>query len=67
MKINAMHFTVEQVKAWRAFYDESRRSAKGKPEYGNYDTALKLCEQLLALMDPEKKPQPQEARTALPH
>jgi hypothetical protein len=47
-------FSVEKVKALRAYFMRMRNSSRGKPEYADLDTTLKLCEQLIALMQPAK-------------
>jgi hypothetical protein len=56
MPNNATHFSVEKVKALRAYFEQSRRSAKGRPDYTDLETTVKLCEQLIGLMEPSKKP-----------
>jgi hypothetical protein len=48
------HFSLEKVMALRAYFQRLRNSSRGTPEYGDLDTTLKLCEQLIALMQPEK-------------
>jgi len=54
MANNTEHFSLEKVKALRAYFLRLRNSSRGKPECADYDTALKLCEQLIALMQPAK-------------
>jgi hypothetical protein len=46
------HFSLEKVKALRAYFMRMRNSSRGRPEYADLDTTLKLCEQLIALMQP---------------
>jgi len=55
-----MHFSFEKVKALRAYFQRMRNGSRGTPECADYDTALKLCEQLIAIMQ-TAKPQ-KEAR-----
>ena len=50
MANNTEHFSFEKVKALRAYFLRLRNSSRGKPEYADFETALKLCEQLIALM-----------------
>lgn len=50
------HFSLEKVKALRAYFLRMRNSSRGKPEYSDLDTTLKLCEQMIALMQPAKVP-----------
>ena len=54
MPDNTMHFSLEKVKALRAYFLRMRNSSRGKPECADHETALKLCEQLVALMQPAK-------------
>lgn len=54
MASETMHFSFEKVNALRAYYLRMRNSSRGKPECADHDTALKLCEQLIALMQPGK-------------
>jgi hypothetical protein len=44
------HFSLDKVKAFKAYFTHCRTSARGKPEFNDLDTAVKLCEQLAALM-----------------
>ncbi len=44
------HFSLEKVKALKAYFLRLRNSSRGKPEYADLDTTLKLCEQMIALM-----------------
>lgn len=67
MTSNAKYFPKEKVKALRAYYEQSRRSAKGKPEYGDLETTVRLCDQLLALMECAKKPDAMEAGASSEH
>ena len=46
------HFSLEKVKALRAYFMRMRNSSRGRPECADLDTSLKLCEQLIALMQP---------------
>jgi hypothetical protein len=48
------HFSLEKVKALRAYFLRMRNSSRGKPEYSDLEVTLKLCEQLIALMQPAK-------------
>jgi hypothetical protein len=48
------HFSLEKVKALRAYFLRLRNSSRGKPECADHDTALKLCEQLITLMQGAK-------------
>ncbi len=50
MANNTEHFSLEKVKALRAYFLRLRNSSRGKPEYADFETALKLCEQLVARM-----------------
>ena len=54
MTNNTEHFSLEKVKALRAYFLRMRNSSRGKPECADHDTALKLSEQLIALMQPAK-------------
>ena len=45
-----MHFSFKKVKALFAYFHRMRNGSRGTPECADYDTALKLCEQLIALM-----------------
>lgn len=47
-------FSVEKLKALRAYFSRMRNSSRGRPEYADLDTTLKLCEQLLALLERTK-------------
>lgn len=49
------YYPLSKIKAIRAYFEESRKGAKGKPEYDDLETAVKLSEQLIALMEPAKK------------
>ena len=48
------YFTVEQLKARRAYFEQLRKSAKGKPEQADLDITVKVFDQLIARMEPEK-------------
>jgi hypothetical protein len=50
MKNTTEHFPLEKVKALRAYFLRLRNAGRGKPEYADLDTALKLCEQLISQM-----------------
>lgn len=52
------HFSLEKVKALRAYFTRLRNGSRGKPEYADLDTTLKLCEQLIARMEPQKEAKP---------
>ena len=43
-------FSLEKVKALRAYFLRLRNGSRGKPEYADYEVSLKLCEQLIAFM-----------------
>jgi hypothetical protein len=47
-------FSLQKVMALRAYFMRLRNSSRGKPEYADLDTTLKLCEQVIALMSPVK-------------
>jgi hypothetical protein len=52
------HFSLEKVKALRAYFLRMRNGSRGTPECADHDTALKLCEQLIVFMQavkPEKE------------
>jgi hypothetical protein len=51
MENEKQHYPLAKVKALRAYFDATRRSAKGRPEYSDLETTVKLCEQLIALME----------------
>lgn len=44
------HYSLEKIQALQAYFLHMRNSSRGKPEYSDLDTTVKLCEQLLALM-----------------
>jgi hypothetical protein len=67
MANNTTHFSLEKVKALRAYFEQSRKSAKGKPDYADLETTVKLTEQLIALMEGRKKPDAIEARASSEH
>jgi hypothetical protein len=50
-------FSLEKIRALRAYFLRMRNSSRGKPEYADLDTTLKLCEQLIAVMQPAAKPE----------
>ena len=54
MPNNTETFSLEKVKALRAYFLRMRNSSRGKPEYSDLDTTLKLCEQMIALMQHAK-------------
>jgi hypothetical protein len=54
MANNTEHFSLEKAKALRAYFLRLRNSSRGKPEYADFETALKLCEQTVALMEAAK-------------
>ena len=54
MATNTEHFSLEKVKALRAYFLRLRNSSRGKPEYADFETALKLCEQVVGLMQAAK-------------
>jgi len=43
-------FSLAKVKALRAYYKQCSTGMKGSAEWHDYDTAMRLCDQLLALM-----------------
>ena len=48
------YFSIEKVRALRAYFTRMRNISRGKPEYADLDTTLKLCDQLISLMEPTK-------------
>jgi hypothetical protein len=50
MKQDNLYFPLEKVQAFKAYFLRLRNASRGKPEYADLDTTLKLCEQLVALM-----------------
>lgn len=44
------HYSLEKVKALRAYFLRLRNSSRGKPDHADLETTLKLCEQLIAAM-----------------
>jgi hypothetical protein len=48
--VNTIVFPIEKVKALRAYYRQCSAGMKGRAEWNDYETAAKLCEQLLTLM-----------------
>jgi hypothetical protein len=63
MPNDTMHFSVEKVKALRAYFLRMRNGSRGTPECADHDTALKLCEQLIAVMQ-AGKPQKEQRHGA---
>jgi hypothetical protein len=51
MANEAQHFSADKVKALKAYFLRMRNSYRGKPEFGDLDICVKLCEQLIALME----------------
>jgi hypothetical protein len=51
-----MLFSLERVKALKAYFITCRAGLKGKPEWNDYDTAAKLCDQLVALIGESETP-----------
>jgi len=49
-------FSREKVKALKAYYKQCSAGMKGRAEWHDYDTAAKLCDQLLGLMSQEERP-----------
>ena len=60
-------FSLEKVKALRAYFLKLRNGSRGKPEYDDLETTVKLTEQLIALMEGRKKPDAIEARASSEH
>jgi hypothetical protein len=58
MPIAKQQFSLAKVKALRAYFEQSRRSAKGKPEHTDLETTVKLCEQLIALLESAASTEP---------
>ncbi len=56
------HFSLEKVKALRAYFTRMRNSSRGRPEYADLDTTLKLCEQLIAFMSTAGAEKPQAVK-----
>jgi hypothetical protein len=50
MPTDSHHFSLDKVKALKAYFFRMRNSAKGTPEYNDLDTTVTLCEQLVAVM-----------------
>lgn len=44
-------FTLEKLKALRAYFLKLRNGSRGKPEYADLDTTVAICEQLIAIME----------------
>lgn len=61
MTTDKQYFELPKVKALRAYFEQSRRGAKGKPDFGDLETTVKLCDQLIALMEPPQKASPKKA------
>ena len=51
MATDKQHFPVAKIKALRAYFEQSRRSARGTSAYVDLETTVKLCEQLIALLE----------------
>jgi len=66
MPTTQQHFSLEKVKALRAYFLQLRNGSKNRPEFGDLDAAYKLADQLLGMMaEPAKKKtaaQPEEAK-----
>jgi hypothetical protein len=43
-------FSLEKVKALKAYFTQCRAGLKGRPEWDDYDIAAKICDQLAARM-----------------
>ena len=56
-------FPLSKVKAYRAYFTECRAAAKGTPEFADLDVAVRLCEQLAALLS-EQEPKPNKKASA---
>ena len=49
-------FPIEKVKALRAYYRQCSAGMKGRAEWNDYETAAKLCDQVLGLMAGDETP-----------
>ena len=49
-------FSLEKVKALKAYFKQCSAGMKGRAEWHDYDTAAKLCDQLLAHMSQQETP-----------
>jgi hypothetical protein len=67
MANNAMHYPKERVKAFRAYFEQSRKSAKGRPEQADLEVVVRLCDQLLSFMECPGKPGAEEGRVSAAH
>lgn len=52
MPTTQQHFSLEKVKALRAYFLQLRNGSKNRPEYGDLDAAYKLADQLLGVLEP---------------
>jgi hypothetical protein len=50
MSTNLRPFSIDKVKALRAYFFRMRNSMRGKTEYTDLDTTVTLCDQLLSFM-----------------
>jgi hypothetical protein len=54
MATSKMTYTLEKVHALRSYFLKLRNSSRGKSEYDDIDTTVKLCEQLISVMEQKK-------------
>jgi len=47
-------FSLEKVRALKGYFTQCRAGLKGRPEWNDYDTAAKVCDQLAAMMTPDE-------------
>jgi hypothetical protein len=55
MATDKQHFSLVKVRALRAYFEQTRRGAKGRPECADLEITVQLCDQLIALMEPKKQ------------
>jgi len=48
-------FSLQKVRALKAYYKQCSAGMKGRAEWHDYDTAAKLCDQLVGLMSQEEQ------------
>lgn len=63
MATDSRPFSLEKVKALKAYFSRLRNSARGKPEHGDLNTSVQLCEQLISYMS-EKEPESKKPAAA---
>ena len=55
MANDKQHFPLHEVRAWRAYFEQRRRSAKGTPAHNDLELTVKLADELIALMEEANK------------